>query len=353
MEEPVSLSPAPILARNPSSEPESSARPGALQEARYALGAGVGYLLLFQLTRRLPFNEKIILLATLISLGLVLVFTVRVARSLLSNRTLAWNVVLSAACSLPLILLPIAATLLPGLMPLWIAVSKGLRLYTGFLRLLPGLHGLLLIWFAACMGTLLSRLVRETKMLLPMAVALACVDLYVVFGGGLVTQAQDTHHPNALAQTAMHALTISLPTTHPKAGSAPLQLSVGFADFLFIALFFACFVRFGIPARRTFQVLCATLAAYMLIVYFTNIALPALVPIAIVVIGMNLSQFHYQRSEAFALLYAGLIVGAVMGGLFFYSHRNGPAPTFVPRAAPKPFVKGTAPPNHAPSPAPN
>ena len=99
-----------------------------------------------------------------------------------------------------------------------------------------------------------------------------------------------------------------------------MQLAVGFADFLFIALFFACFQRFGIPSRRTFQVLGGVLAFYMLLVALTGLPLPALVPIAVVIIGMNLRQFRYERSEGFALLYAGLIVAAVAGGFYFFSH---------------------------------
>jgi hypothetical protein len=99
-----------------------------------------------------------------------------------------------------------------------------------------------------------------------------------------------------------------------------MQLAVGFADFMFIALFFACLARFHIPARRTFFVLYAVLAVYMVLTSYVE-TLPALVPIAIVMIGMNLRRFRYSRSEVFALLYAGLIVVAVIGGLFFLSRR--------------------------------
>ena len=120
----------------------------------------------------------------------------------------------------------------------------------------------------------------------------------------------------------MSALTVQLPTMHSTNGAAPFVLSIGFADFLFIALFFACFARFGIPARRTFQVLFVTLFLYMAIVFLTGTALPALVPVGVVVLVMNWRQFRYERSEAFALLYAGLILSAALGYLIFRARHH-------------------------------
>ncbi len=98
-----------------------------------------------------------------------------------------------------------------------------------------------------------------------------------------------------------------------------MQLAIGFADFLFIATFFTCFARFGVRSRNTFYVLCGLLTGYMLFVAWKGIDLPALVPIAIVVIGMNLRHFRYTREELFAMLYAGLIVVAVLGFMVWRS----------------------------------
>ena len=139
---------------------------------------------------------------------------------------------------------------------------------------------------------------------------LALVDFYVVFGGGLVTQAQQG---SPMAQAAMKSLTVGLPTVQKNAANALPMPVVGFADYLFIALFFACFAKFGIPARRTFFVLAGVLSLYMLYVLATGTPLPALVPIAAVIISMNLRRFRYERAEAFALFYAALIILAVFG----------------------------------------
>jgi hypothetical protein len=287
----------------------------AFKDGRQALGAAVAYLLFWLIVPRIKSSDiGIVLTTTLLSLLLVLYFTVRTARALRSPTVAALNLLLAIVVGAPVALVPLlhrASPLWPGwqtLHPAWLA-------YLTPFRRVPGLRELVLMWLATCLGVWISRLVREFKLLLPMAVALAAVDLYVVFGGGLVTQANSGTAP--VARAARDALSLSL----PKTGAAPLTLTIGFADFLFIALFFACFARFGIPSRRTFAVLYGVLAAYMLIVFQGGIDLPALVPIAVVVIGMNFRRFHYERSEAFALLYAGLILLAAAFGFYFFSHR--------------------------------
>jgi hypothetical protein len=146
-------------------------------------------------------------------------------------------------------------------------------------------------------------------MLLPIAVVLAVIDMYVVFGGGLVTQAVNG---NETAAGLMSSLTVKLPTVHPAVGALPMQLELGFADFLFIGLFFACFTKFGSASRQTFLVLCGTLAGVMLFVGLVDVALPALVPIAVVVLGMNIRRFNFARDELFAMMYAGIVVAVII-----------------------------------------
>ena len=101
-----------------------------------------------------------------------------------------------------------------------------------------------------------------------------------------------------------------------------MDLVIGFADFLFIGLFFACFTQFKIASQKTMWVLIGFLTAYMIVVAVTATPLPALVPIAAVILGMNLKHFKYERSEAFALLYAGLIVVSVLGWFAYSSVKN-------------------------------
>lgn len=301
--------------------PPDAGTPLAARQGSAALkqlyGAVLAYMFFWQITPRVPTDQMLVVgFTTLLSLLLVLLITVSLAQSLRTTKSLGINLAVSGLLTTPLVLLPVLATRFPE----WTAWRIVGPWYGAYLRAVAGiwgLNGLLLIWLATCSGVWVSRLVKELKILFPIALVLALVDLYVVFGGGLVTQATSGNAPVATA--AMQALTVRLPAPHASRGAVPMQLAVGFADFLFIGLFFACFARFGVPSRATFYVLCATLVLYMYVVFQFGVALPALVPIAVVVIGMNLRAFRYARSELFALLYAGLLVVAILGGLFLFS----------------------------------
>lgn len=292
-----------LLENTPESTPVSPSvtliyEPTRLPDIKHTLFSMVAYLLLYRLAALMPSTNEAVAVTTLTALFLILLFTVSLARIVRTARE--W-LILVLGCAVLLI----------------ITRTPGMR---GVIRQLPGFDGLLMVGLAVSAGTLISHLMKEMKILLPAAVMLAMVDLYVVFGGGLVTQATSGNSPQAAKM--MKALTVNLPTTQAKVGAEPLQLAVGFADFLFIALFFACFRRFGIPSRKTFKALTGVLMLYMLVVYFTGIPLPALIPIAVVVISLNFRHFKYDRSELFALLYAGLIVLALFGYLLHVSRKT-------------------------------
>jgi hypothetical protein len=252
---------------------------------------------------------------SIVSLAVTLAYAVALARSLRSLRTQLLWLEFTGAAMLPLIILPFMRYASPGQAARIVPI---LRVCLLVVAIVPGLHGVLLISLAVSIGVLLSRAFREFKLLLPAAVVLALVDLYVVFGGGLVTQANSGRAP--AAQVAMRVMTVGLTPRLAGRGHAP-PLAVGFADFLFIALFFAAFRRFGVPARRTFVLLCSILCLYLAAVVILHLDLPALVPIAIVVIGCNWTAFRYKRDEAFAMLYAGLIVLGILGALIYAAHR--------------------------------
>jgi len=296
--------------------PEQNPRSGR-RNALIAAAGFASYILLQILAVRLRLSNPlayygVAILALLIALG----YTVSLARALRSVAAQAAAVVVSAAITLPFVLLPFLHISTPQ------QLAAARRIYTVYVlvfRAAPGLRGLLLITLATCVGVIVSRLVREIKLLLPVGVVLALVDLYVVFGGGMVTQANSGKSP--MAQAAMNTLTVGLMPRMPANVPAPPPLAVGFADFLFIALFFACFARFRVPARRTFVLLCGILCLYLMAVIVGHLDLPALVPIAVVVIGSNLSAFRFSREETVAMVYAGLIVAGILAAMVFASHR--------------------------------
>ncbi len=301
------------------SDPVTTKKSFGRRNAQLATITALTYVVFLLLMARIPGGDiGLIAVTTLLSLFFTLLFTVLMARSLTDRKSLAVAALISIAAIVPSIIIPLLVRMHPE-WPIWGPMGPRYKAYRGMLRLVPGEDSLIMVTAAVSIGVGISRLVKEFKMLLPIAVMLAVVDLYVVFGGGLVTQAQ---HGSPVAAHLMNSLTVQLPTVHPARGVAPMQLAVGFADYLFIGLFFACFAKFKAPAKKTFLVLFAVLAGYMMVVAFRNIALPALVPIGVVVIGMHIKRFEYKRDELFALLYAGIIVG-VIGTIFYIKSRIG------------------------------
>lgn len=284
----------------------------------YALVAALAYFALQMLAARFrPTNQGVYAGISLVSLVITLTYTVALARSPRSLRSQIFALVLSAAIVLPFMSLPFLRFTTQGQLT---TARHVFEFYRSLFQAAPGVRGFLVMTLAVSLGVVLSRMVREIKILLPIAVVLALIDLYVVFGGGLVSQANSGKAP--AAQAAMTMLTVSLLPKSPAGVSAPHPLAVGFADYLFIALFFACFARFQVPSRRTFVLLCGILCTTMGVVILGRLDLPALIPIAVVVIGSHIDSFRYRRDEAFAMLYAGLLVVAILAGLVFMSHRT-------------------------------
>lgn len=310
---PAASRPESSSARSTPAPPERSAGLGSVLLA-------VAYLGFWQIAPRLRTDSlPAILLSTVVSLALILWFTAEFARAIRAPRQLAWNALLAAAVIIPLRLLLLARH--PS--ALWLHAH------------LPGLLDLLLVWLAASLGALLSFVLRAANMIPPIAVVLALVDIWTVLLGGPVQQMMQSGHPTAKA--VVQGMTVQLPT--PTVGAAPIPppAVVGFADFLFIAFFVAAICRFVSAPRiyvRMLVTVIVVLCAYMLIVLLNpyDWALPALLPLALVMIALHWRHFHYSRSETFALLYAALFLAAIAAGFWFFGRQKEP-PEGPPRAA--------------------
>ncbi len=190
---------------------------------------------------------------------------------------------------------------------IWVALSRiGFPPVIASELLLPGVTNLMLIWFAASIGGALSYLLSDVNLILPVSIALAFVDIWTVLLGGPVQKALQSTSP--VAHAVRHTLLVK---TAPQLPIFQLLPSIGFADYLFIAFFVAAICRFS-PNQRTYSLtmkaLIVTLCAYMGFTIFFNVNLPALVPMAVVMIGLHWKSFRYSRSEAFAMLYAVIVV---------------------------------------------
>jgi hypothetical protein len=311
----------PALAADAPNPPET---PEAASAWLPPLLVGFGYLLFWQIAPRIRSDALgAMLVSTVIGLSLIIWFTALFARSFRTPAALGINFLLSAAVIIPFQVMIVTGRPLPP----WT-----------WLMAIPGLPHLLLVWLAASLGALLSFLLRGANMIPPIAAVLALVDIWTVLLGGPVQKIMQSQNPTAKAIT--RAMTVQLPRPRPTGASPiPANLVVGFADFLFIAFFVAAISRF-VSGRRVYSkmlwTLVVVLSLYMLIVFIYGSNLPALLPLSVVMIALNWRHFHYDRSEAFALLYAALFIVLIAGGFWYFGNRKvAPTPEELERDKPR------------------
>jgi len=162
------------------------------------------------------------------------------------------------------------------------------------------LHGVgqgALLAAAGSAGMLVARAVKEPNMLVPIAPVLALVDIATVLSPvGIAKQVMEK------APEVFEKVAVTVPTV----GSTTPLAFMGPADVLFVAMFFAVLHRAEFRAKATLLWLIPTLFGYMLFVLllgglsvggFRLSGLPALVPIAAVILIVNRSCFTLSASE--------------------------------------------------------
>lgn len=149
------------------------------------------------------------------------------------------------------------------------------------------------------LGFLISGLIKDKNLLLPIAIVLGTVDILAVFAPmGTVRQ--------GLQSPAIRPIFDALAFQVPKFGSVTPAAQMGPADPLFLGMFFYALHKFGMRTRETFYWVVPALLIYLLIVLlFGNAsiggislrALPALVPIGLAVVVANRKEFSMSRDE--------------------------------------------------------
>ena len=163
-----------------------------------------------------------------------------------------------------------------------------------------GIGNELLLIFALCMlGRLISLIVREPNLLLPVAVFAPVFDIWTVFWGPAYTIVRK-------APELVKAISANVP--------APGQIQpismIGPGDIVFLAVFFAVIYRFRMNDRQTYWLALPLLTLAMLAVVGLGgiLALPALVPMGAAVIVANWRLFRLTRQEKWSMAAVGLIV---------------------------------------------
>ncbi len=163
-------------------------------------------------------------------------------------------------------------------------------------------------------GVLLSRIVRERNVLLPVALVAMPIDYIGAMTPIGFTQNAVTQHPNIV-----HFVSVPVPTL----GSIHPIGFIGPGDALFIAFYFAAILRLEMNSRGTFWLMYALLTLTLLYVLLpTSLPVAALVPMGVAVVVANVRFFTLKRDEVFAMIYAAVLVIALVVGFYVYSHHH-------------------------------
>lgn len=161
-----------------------------------------------------------------------------------------------------------------------------------------------LIAWCFSLGALLALLLKDRNVLLPIAIFLALFDMWLVFAPeGLVNKSVVIGPARRLRKMAYQVPEVK---SSSAGGRAAALLYIGPADYVFLSMFFVALYRFKMRTKRTFKVMVPVLGLYLLIALFCGnvsigpislAALPALVPIGIVVLVVNRDLFKLNRDE--------------------------------------------------------
>lgn len=179
-----------------------------------------------------------------------------------------------------------------------------------------GLSGNFLILGAAGLGALVSWIVREKNLLVPMVPLAAAVDaLTVLAPKGAVKQIVEK--APEVVEKASVAITATPTPTGEVAQITPIAL-IGVGDFVFLVLYITCLYRFGLRVRATAIGLFFILWLYLMVVALGVVpSLPGLVPMAFVVLLVNWREFQLSRQEKIASVVTGMMVLGLIGWLFW------------------------------------
>ncbi len=167
-----------------------------------------------------------------------------------------------------------------------------------------------LILWAVLIGRLVSRIIREGKLLLPVAVVASLVDIFTVFWG-FVGKVVDK------APAVGAAFSAQAPAAElARQVNAPILAYIGMGDFLFIAMFLSVALRHAMPAGRAmWAAFVSMLAAAVVLVLWNPAGIPGLPFISIAVLLVTRRYFVFSREEKRSLVVAGVVVAVAAAAI--------------------------------------
>jgi len=220
--------------------------------------------------------------------------------------------VIREAAQFPLAPLADAFGLAAGL-GLWYAAGLWGAQLPHLRPLLGAASGLLFLGACVFFGRLLSLIVRERNMLLPVALIAGLADIFTVFLG---PTGQALEHAPQLVQK----LSVGIPqigsATGAQGGAGMSHIATaGLGDFIFLTFFLVGACRFGLRTKRTFWVIFGLTLLGMGAVLLVP-GLPAAPLLPFIVAGFliaNAGAFHLSRTEKLHVVIALCFVVALMG----------------------------------------
>ncbi len=174
----------------------------------------------------------------------------------------------------------------------------------------------LLLLTAVGLGSVLSRIVREKNLLVPVVPFAAMVDVLTVLApGGFVKRVME--QAPEVAERASVAVTAVPSAVETFEQVVPIVI-IGVGDFVFLALYASCLWRFQLRVLPTAIGLFVVLWVYLVMV-MVDLApkLPALLPMALVFLAINWREFRLSPQEKLASLVVVSIVIGFIGWLFW------------------------------------
>ncbi|MBS1713363.1 MAG: hypothetical protein JST30_03415 [Armatimonadetes bacterium] len=203
------------------------------------------------------------------------------------------------------------------------------------------------------LGGLVGLLIKDRNIILPVALFLAALDMFLVFHPQAPTARLVRQNPQFFQSMAVSVPAVRETSSEaaPVGASVEPQAFVGPADLLFIAMFFVGMSRFGMPLSRTAKWVAPVMVVYLLIVLSKlNLnMLPALVPIGGTVLLVNRREFNLDRSEK-AMVWGIAVFSVLLAGFGLYGHFTDRRPTV--QTAPSMPGNVQAPPEQAKTPLP-
>ncbi|MDO8585712.1 MAG: hypothetical protein Q7T82_01605 [Armatimonadota bacterium] len=163
---------------------------------------------------------------------------------------------------------------------------------------------------ASFLGYLVSFVLRDKNIVLPIAGFAACLDIWTVTWG-------PTRHMIEKAPKLVEEVSAPIPIP---GGHGDLASVIGPADFVFLAVFFGAIYRLKMEPGLTFRIvlplLCLTMIAVNSTPYFPGI--PALVPMGIGVIAANYRHVKFSKQEKWSVIIMSIILTLALAAHLLY-----------------------------------